>query len=324
MNDVSTSKQPEIGNRRELAELFLLRDRLKEDGEELLLKKIQICQEPIKLKCLSCGHVREARQRCKRRWCPCCAKSMAAVRADMLEFLVEQMQWPLFVTLTMRHDSLPCREDLRHLWRSFGKFRRRKLWLSRTKGGAACAEVTNQDGGWHPHLHSVIDCAWLAWKTPRPGPRSSPKVWEERCTAASKEVGDTWAKQLGQPAASCKIKRAFKATIAKEVAKYTVKNEDLVAGVHPPGDIIRALDGTRMIKTFGVCHGQQSRDILAQAKAYAKAKRALWVEECGKPECCPNHDLMPVSAHEWTTEDWDRWRQTTKLSKRTQIRCLAA
>lgn len=295
--------------------MLLLRGRLRDENEQELLAKISICQQPLKLRCQTCNSVKEVRQRCKRKWCPFCKKQLAAARASEMEFMVERMRWPLFVTLTMRNVSQLSSADVRKLRRAFGKLRHRKLWKSRTRGGVAAVEITNVGNGWHPHLHAVIDCAWLAWKTPRPGPRSRPEVWKARCSEAAAELGDTWAKLLGQQTASVKVKRANKATIAKEVVKYTVKSEDLVLSEEPIGDMIRALDSTRLLTTFGQLHGQCAKNIRAQAKAWARARREAWFEENPREECCGDPDFMPEDV---TITDPDR-----RLRKQGRLVCTS-
>jgi hypothetical protein len=290
-----TKKFREDQSARSLAELLLLRDRLKQEGELELLNRIRICQEPIILKCLTCKARREVKQRCKRRWCPCCARQLAADRATMLEYIVERMRWPLFVTLTMRHSSIVSAADVRTLRIAFGKFRRHKLWSTRTRGGVASVELTNDAGGWHPHLHSVCDCQWMAVGTPPPRPRATPEEWKTACTSAAKEMGNAWAKLLGQDEASVRIKRCARATIAKEVTKYTVKNQDLVQAVGSTGDIIRSIDRTRAFTTFGTAHGQKTAEIRKAAKAYAKAKRAAFFEENPTERCCGDPMMMPIS-----------------------------
>lgn len=273
-------------------ELVLLRARLTQENEVELLNRIKLCQEPLKLICLSCRHKKTVRQRCKKRWCPCCARQLAAARADELEYLVERMRWPLFVTLTMRHSSTVLPADITTLRRAFGRLRHQKLWKSRTQGGAATVELTNQEGGWHPHLHAVIDCEWLAVKEPRPAYRASAEEKRAAYKRAAVELGTAWAKLLKQPTASVRVKRAYRGTIGKEVSKYTVKAQDLIQSTTSPGDIIRALDRTRSFTTFGHAHGQKCSQIRKASKDYAKQKRASWVEAKGTPACCPADDYV--------------------------------
>jgi hypothetical protein len=164
------------------------------------------------------------------------------------------MKWPLFVTLTMPNTSDP--EGVRHLRQAFGKLRHRKLWTSRTTGGVASIEVTNTGQGWHPHLHAVIDCEWLAHKTPPPEWNRGADHVAERCRAAQEELSAVWRKCLGEPQAIVWVKRCNSATITEEVVKYSVKGSDLVTSPDPIGEIIRVLERTRLITTFGNFFGR--------------------------------------------------------------------
>lgn len=292
-----------------LPDLWLLRDRLRQEGEVELLGKISLCQEPLILKCLQCGDRKEVRQRCKRKWCPGCAKQLAASRSAELEYIVERMRWPLFVTLTMKNvDDLHCSE-IRKLRRAFGKLRHRKLWTSRTRGGIAAVEITNIGHGWHPHLHAVIDCQWLAIKTPCIRPRDSHEVIKDKCKSAAQELEAVWAKLLGQPTASVKIKRAYRGQIAKEVVKYTVKNEDLILAQGNIGDLIRALDSCRLMTTFGNCHGQCVSDVRREAKAAAKARLNELRKDDPPPCLCGNAD--------WIGDDYATYTARYDQAKRT-------
>lgn len=282
-------------NAETIAELDLLRERLRSEGADDLVQKLAICQKPLVLKCLTCGTRKQVAQRCKRKWCPCCAKLLAAARSTELEFIVERMRWPLFVTLTMKNESDLSSGGVRKLRRAFGKLRHRKLWKSCTRGGVAAVEVTNIGNGWHPHLHAVIDCKWLAWKTPAPQRRDPVEKQRLLYQLAAQELERAWAKCLGQSTASVKVKRANKSTITKEVVKYTVKNEDLVLCEGRASDLIRALETTRLLTTFGTAHGQTVKDIRLQARAAAKAKNADWQASMQQFDCCPAVDLWPES-----------------------------
>lgn len=326
----SNEKAPVVDTRLELAELLLLRDRLASEGEQELLRRIEPCQKPLILRCLTCKSKKEVRQRCKLRWCPCCAKQLASARATEMDFIVERMRWPLFVTLTMKHGSVIDSADIRKLRRTFGKLRHRKIWKLRTRGGVAAVELTNDDGGWHPHLHAVIDCRWLAIKTSPPRTRATRDEWRTACVEAAKELGDLWAKMLDQPTASVRIKRANKRTIAEEVTKYTVKAQDLIESTVPIGPLIRSMNKTRLMTTFGEAHGQKVCDVRRLAKEYAKAKRAEWQEAMQEFDCCPAMDLMPEGLAEnslATAKIYDRRRvEGEPFRRRESVRlaCVAA
>lgn len=276
-----------------LADLLMLRRRLFDEGEAELLAKIAVCQEPLTLRCEVCETNVEVKQRCKRKWCPCCVRALAAQRSAELQFIVERMQWPLFVTLTMRNVEDLSSGGVRHLRRAFGKLRHRRFWKDRVKGGIANVEVTNIGNGWHPHLHCVIDCRWLAVETPEPRARDSAEEKRAAFKSAAAELERHWAKCLKQETASVKVKRAFRDTITKEVVKYSVKSSDLIECQGSVGAVIRALEGTRLMTTFGKCHGQCVKELRADAKRAAKQKQYSEMEE-RPPRChCGEEQFMP-------------------------------
>jgi hypothetical protein len=182
---------------------------------------------------------------------------------------------------------------VRNLRRAFGKLRHRKFWKSSVSGGVAAVEVTNIGNGWHPHLHAVVDSPWLSNGTAAPSPRHSPEEKKRRCQLSAEEVQVQWSKCLKQPSSSIKICRANRETIAREVLKYTVKNEDLILCEGKIGDLIRALDGTRLMTTFGKAHGQCVKDVRLEAKEKAKAQRKLDREENPPPCYCGSGDFLP-------------------------------
>jgi hypothetical protein len=297
INTNNTSDRDE-NNARALAELTLLRGRLRDENETDLLAKIAICQKPLVLKCQSCAARKEVLQRCKRKWCPCCAKQLAAQRSMELDFIVQRMRSPIFVTLTMKNVSDLNSGAIRELRRAFGKLRHRKFWKSKVSAGIAAVEITNIGNGWHPHLHAVIDCRWLSVNEPAPRYRCSGEELAATCKASACEIERVWSKLLKQESSSVEIMRANRGTIAKEIMKYTVKNEDLVLAQGNIGEMIRALDSCRLMTTFGNAHGQCVKDIRAQAKAKRLADLAEWRDLMSDFDCCPAIDLQPLAMFE--------------------------
>ena len=173
------------------------------------------------------------------------------------------MQWPLFITLTIPNTHDLDVGGLRHLRRAFGKLRHTKLWYRRVRGGVAGIEITNQGNGWHPHLHAVIDCKWLAWKTPPPQRGEGKKSLKEKYKAASDELGLAWARACGIKSLDpdwCgvifKVKRCNTNEIGREVLKYSVKGSDLINCPENPADLIRAMQATRLVTSFGSLFGK--------------------------------------------------------------------
>lgn len=164
-----------------------------------------------------------------------------------------RFEFPLFVTLTMANSDNP--DSVRILRRAFGKLRNRRLWKDKVLGGVAAIEVTNKGNGWHPHLHALVDCRWLAIKTPEPPrniPKEDKKIYYEY---AAKELSMTWASILGQDTAIVLATRARGAATIKEVLKYSVKGSELLDSPDRISEMIRMLEMTRLITTFGSIYG---------------------------------------------------------------------
>lgn len=284
---------------RNFADLELLRGRLRQEGELELLAKLAKCQTPFELTCAHCGTRKTVTNRCKRKWCPCCATLLAAQRSQELGYIVERFRWPLFVTLTIRNVETIGRAEIKFLKASFSKLRHRKIWKQRVSAGVAAVEVTNIGNGWHPHLHVVCDCNWLAVKTPH---ISTGRTKEEKaalCTSAAQELEAIWSKIVKQSTSSIMIKRCNSKTIAKEVVKYTVKNEDLVECEGSAGDLIRAIDSGHIMSTFGNAHGHCVKDIRLEARSRAREQRRTDAELNNEIECCSEPDLMPSDAFDY-------------------------
>lgn len=279
---------------RALADLYMLRERLKAEGETELLAKINICQAPLSLKCTVCRDQIEVRQRCKRKWCPCCMRQLAAQRSAELGFIVERFRHKLFVTLTMSNVEDLSSGAVRELRRAFGKLRHRQFWKENVTGGVAAIEVTNIGNGWHPHLHCVIDCKWLAVKTPAPARHHTIEEKKALYKRAAQELESNWSKCLKQESSSVKVKRVTSADVAKEVLKYSVTSEALIDSEEPIGDLLRAMESTRLMTTFGRAHGQCVKDVRAAAKASANVKRSEQMEGM-EPRCvCGAEEFLPA------------------------------
>lgn len=250
-----------------------LLSRLERENETDLADRLRRCGIPGVLVCCSCGHRHATETRCKNKWCPSCVQSLAAERSKRINFAVSRFKWPLFITLTMGNvDDLEA-DPVRQLRRAFGKLRARKFWKETVRGGVASIEVTNIGNGWHPHLHAVIDCQWLSILTTAPRRHNSAAEIEHKIKAAGGELQEAWRQCLKQgPDPVIKVKRAS-AGITTEVVKYSIKGTDLVSSPDPIGPLIRCLQLTRLLTTFGSCYRLAS--IMEQ-------------EESPAPFLCPN------------------------------------
>jgi hypothetical protein len=249
----------------------MLADRLESEGAVDLASHLRNCGVAISLVCTSCGDKRGTEIRCRKRWCPVCAPAVAKERLRRWKGAVSALQWPLFMTLTIRNSEDP--ESVRFLRESWGKFRRRKLIRERVAGGVAAVEVTNNGKGWHPHLHAVVDCRWLALYTREPNRGDSPEVVRELCTSAAQELGALWASQVRQETASVQVARVTGDQATVYALKYATKAAELLA---VPGEIapmIRVLRKTRLVSGFGCLHPLPAVDV--------EAKPGVCCECCG-------------------------------------------
>lgn len=217
-----------------------------------------------------------------------CVRRIAAKRSARYAAAVALMEWPLFITLTIPHDDASPLLSLRRLRKGFGKLRHTKLWKARTVGGVAGLEINSRSGAFHPHLHAVIDCKWLAWYTRPPQRGDSKATIKAKCIAASEELGLSWARAVGVKSMDpdwCgtifKVKRCDQVGITSEVLKYSVKGADLVASSQPIAPIIRALQATRLVTSFGTLFARRRFDDGAK-----KLERPC--DRCGGTEWMPD------------------------------------
>ena len=226
------------------------------------------------MRCQCCGNGKVGRSRCKKRYCPECQGLLAAERKRELAPLVRKFKWPLFVTLTCANTATP--EGLRHVQKAFCKLRRKKIWTAHVVGGIAAYEITDRGNGYHPHVHMVIDCEWLAFKTPRPLRGMAPNKVKALCKAAHVELSEEWAKCLKQPGnAIVWVTRCNAATILDEVCKYAVKGSDLVEVAGSAGDVIDAINKCRLMSTWGT----------AYKRGEPQERHPLACEACGEVGC---------------------------------------
>jgi len=93
---------------------------------------------------------------CKNRLCPGCAQRRAELMARKVVPLLETMQQPVHMVLTVKN-----RQDLaaadKHLRSSFQRLRDRVAFVDSFKGGLVFEETTHSLEGWHAHLHIIAD-----------------------------------------------------------------------------------------------------------------------------------------------------------------------
>jgi hypothetical protein len=136
---------------------------------------------------------------------------------------------------------------------AFRKFRRTDFWADRVKGGVAGFEVTHRGRGFHPHIHALVDCRWLAVTTPEPKRNMSAQQVKALCQRAQNELAEVWGAYVQGKKASVWVNRAY-GTALMETMKYAIKPSELLLVKCPASKMIDEIDRGRMITAFGNAH----------------------------------------------------------------------
>lgn len=234
-----------------------LLSRLEAEGAEKLVERLRKCGLKFNLYCVACGHAHEVAQKCCRKWCPSCAPKRANERAGRMRAAIRLMKWPMHITLTVPNIREGCEDRgfLRALLLAFRTLRRSTLWSRCVKGGVYGMEVTNKGNGWHPHIHIIADCRWLAVKTPEPHHTDTTEERTYKFQLAAQELQCAWAKATDLEMHKSIWIRRCDAGAATEVAKYAIKAADLLNTTGSAAAMCNILDSCRLTAPFGSMRG---------------------------------------------------------------------
>lgn len=262
-----------------------LADRLRSEGRVDLVQVLSKCAEVITMQCVCCRDTMTVERGCAKRWCPVCAPKITAKRHERMSRLVCRFQWPLSTTLTTRNtaDSEGCIEAMKERFRSF---RRTDFWRTNSRGGVYAFEITNTGKGYHPHVHILHDCEWLAVATPRPTRGAAKKHVAALCKRAQNELSEVWGAYVQGSKASVHCERAWGKALA-ETLKYAIKPSDLLECKCYASSIIDEMDRGRLIGTFGHAH--------ACSKDFVGLEEVI-IEEHQCEECESRKSIVPESA----------------------------
>lgn len=264
-----------------------LQHRLEGEGEFEFASKLENCGLPVPLVCSNCGTQKIAETQCRQRWCPACAWTIKQKRLTRFRGAVALMKWPLFVTLTRANSDDP--ETVREFRREWSKMRRRKIVADKILGGVVGIEITNVGNGWHPHLHAIVDCQWLAIHTPSPHWSDTPEVVAEKCRHAQAELAWLWGNVCQQENSLVWVSRVKSDAALIYSLAYSVKGSDLLASPDPLGPLLRVLQKTRLVSAFGSLHGMtKTMD--------ADERPAMVCECCGlEKTICPTAVIYSIA-----------------------------
>ena len=248
-NESSVAKKPSESRMLAEDQRRQLVERLLAEHAGDLAKPLENCGKPLRLVCTCCGAGEKVETRCRKRWCPVCQPLVAREKLKRWSQAVRGLQWPLFVTLTAENSiELECLPAVKAAW---AKFRRRKLIREKVTGGVASFEITNSGNGWHPHIHAILDCRWLALWTREPKRGDDRETVLELLKSAKNELGSLWAEQLGQPIAIVDVARISGEQVTAYVLKYCAKPAEILALTCEIAPLIRLLRKTRLLAGFG-------------------------------------------------------------------------
>lgn len=264
-----------------------IRRKLEAEGEHGFAAKLQACGLPMPLVCTHCGAHKSTETQCRQRWCPACAWTIKQKRLTRFRGAVQLMKWPLFVTLTRRNSADV--ETVREFRAQWGKMRRRKIIAEKVTGGVCGIEITNNGNGWHPHLHAIIDCEWLAIHTPKPHWSDTPEILKAKCQHAQSELAWMWGAVCGQENSNVWVTRVKGDAALIYSLSYSVAGSDLVDCPEPIGPLLRVMAKTRLVSAFGSLHGKT-------AEMDADERPVMACECCGaEKSICPTAVIYQIA-----------------------------
>lgn len=182
--------------------------------------------------CWDCGEDIDLVQSCDLRLCPRCAIRRAYRFIQSYRHVLDAMTAPKLLTLTFRSVQTLSKTLVKACFKHFAKLRRTKLWKNAVKGGLASLEFTYTPAGWHPHIHALIDSAYIP----------------QRLLSAA------W-KRITKGSYIVYIQAADRYNGVYEVAKYVAKGPHFYSQPHLVNSYLRSTRKARFFTTFGSFYG---------------------------------------------------------------------
>jgi len=220
--------------------------------------------------------------RCRHPMCPFCSRKRTSVVATQIKDLMTHMPTPRHIVLTVKSRTTPLALQLQDLRRWFAKLRRSKLWKQNVIGGVYTVETTiEKDSGlWHPHLHIIYDGKYMPVKALQ-------HVWH----AITGNSFIVWIAQVYDRAGA-----------ANELAKYIGKPQKVEQWtIDQVKQYAIAIIHSRMVQTFGNCHGKKVEDKdeierIPEDAFRSSLSRIVWLAKLGYGTPA---DIMLLIAARW-------------------------
>ena len=260
--DPSINKRAKhFARKRRVSEAFHL------EGEVAMAQHLSDCQEVMRqCICTDCCHVFYIQDRCRQRVCPLCSYKESLERGEWIERMCHHMQFPKLLTLTMpRWTDEPGAgiDYIRAAWNQL----RTSACFDKVKGGVYQIELKPKSGGWHIHIHAILDCPFLPYQ----------------------HIFSAWRGILGLPSVSIDIRAATTPAEQHYVAKYAAKSADYEGDIPQVVAWWRATKGKRLFATFGDWYNKQPPEDPENPSPLAQN---FACPHCGRKGTCCSHDTL--------------------------------
>jgi hypothetical protein len=226
--------------------------KLREAGLADLAAKLEYCHSEYTVAtCANCDAVRKFPNRCDLFICPECAHHLQFRRRQQVEWWTKLVTQPKHVVLTIRNIRDLSAGHVRQMKKYLEALRRRKFCRN-WRGGFYRIEVTLGKGGWHLHIHLLVDADWID----------------------QPELKQQWNSVTGGGGYIVKVKDCRESEYLREVTKYVVKSTTLAKW--SPSTLrtfVLAFTGLRLFGVFGSLFGARTKfaDFIADLKDHRRA-----------------------------------------------------
>jgi len=214
-------------------------DAFRAAGYDTLADSLSACETTESLVgCTHCGKSWWVLTRCRQRVCPLCSYRTSQARGDYLLAMTKHMQHPKLLTLTMPLWRGDPGEGIDALRAHIRTIRKTKVFKP-VVGGAYQIELKRKEGGWHIHVHMLLDAPFMPYK----------------------QIFATWRQILGHKAPQVDIRSAPTEEARKYVCKYPSKSASFDTN---PDDIVawyEATKGKRLFATFGAWYNAKIEEL---------------------------------------------------------------